>query len=179
MLPLIVALAMAAPPAPTWRVRVRNEASREFKDLETKHGEKLKLAVAGWSCELVTHQADSSEEAELAVGRLTLSRFSGLISCSRPGEMGVELNMTASAGSCVTVETATAAGAEIREFASALVQKSYGALHITLSSVGQEKTPASASERYSLDGGCFRPGLPPPPLDDEPAKAKPVRPASK
>jgi hypothetical protein len=169
LLGLLPLLAVPESP-PTWRVRVRNDATKEAKELEVPHSGKLAFAAGKWSCDLVSFQVSPEDDA-VSGGRFSLTRFSAFLTCKRLAGKE-ELVLTTSAGSCVTADTAESVSAEVREFAIALVQRSYGSLHVTLGSAAKDK--ASETDRFIVDGGCFRPGLPPPPMGvDPPSAVKP------
>ncbi|MBI5508572.1 MAG: hypothetical protein HY903_07450 [Deltaproteobacteria bacterium] len=160
MFPLLVAVVTAAVAPPVWRLSIHNETTKTAQQVEAQHGAKLKFKAGSWSCELSTFKEDA-DGGEVVAGRFTLTRLAGFVSCARTAGKDT-IVVTASSASCSTVETPASAAADVREFANALVQRAHGAIHLTLSSGAT--TTGTASERFSVDGGCFRPGLPPPPM---------------
>jgi len=73
---LFAGILAAAPAAPTWRVNVRDETTKKVQQVEASNGAKAAFVAGSWRCELVTFQ-EEPEEAELAVGRFTLTKYSG------------------------------------------------------------------------------------------------------
>ena len=157
MLLLLSSLIVAAPEPPTWRLQVRNEATKAVVELNAAHGKKLEFTAGPWRCELVTYTEDPEGDA----GRFNLMRYDGFLSCKRP--VGTdEAVVLVSAASCSSVEVDAGVSEEVRKFARQLVDRSYGLLKVTL---GKTANPQpKGAEQFEVTGGCFRPGLPPPPL---------------
>ncbi len=164
MMILFVGLLVTTAALPTWRLAIRDEANKRVQEVATPHGKRVDFVAGHWHCELVSYTEDPDPEG----GRFTLTRYDAYLSCKHP--VGTdEAVVLASAASCASVEVEPKVAPDVQEFARTLVQRSYGRLYVTL---GRAATYVHAgTEFFTITGGCFRPGLPDPPLVPPPSKA--------